>query len=270
MRKGWVFALLLLLGLSVPAAAAAHPDVDEGRERYRNAEFDAALEAFARAEQADDLTRDDLILLFESRALVHSAMQSAEDAEADLARLAVVAPDHELSRRVPPDLRETFDRLRQEGSSRPSVRVTAEAHEGGGAAVQATVEGDAVGLVRHVRVHGRSPASGSWLTAEDGPLEVPADPGTTVDHYAEAVGPGGVVLATAGSEEEPEEIAIPHPAVAAEEPTEGGDGVPWLWVGIGGGVAAAVGAIVLIAVLASDGGGFTDETQPMLPPLGEP
>ena len=52
----------LLVGLFGPSGRAfAHPDVDEARALYQQADFPGALAALARAEAANDLTRAELL-----------------------------------------------------------------------------------------------------------------------------------------------------------------------------------------------------------------
>ena len=81
----------------------------------------ATVDAFARAEAATDLTLDDLVQLFATRALVHLAMDNRGAMAADLARLLALAPDHELDPRTAPDARRTrISCVTVRSSSRPS------------------------------------------------------------------------------------------------------------------------------------------------------
>ena len=68
-------AALCLLGLSIgtPAHAQRHQALRDAVQLAESADFQGALTAFARAERAHDLTREDLIELLTERPLVHAA-----------------------------------------------------------------------------------------------------------------------------------------------------------------------------------------------------
>ena len=74
-----------------------------------------------------------------------------------------------------------------------------------------------------------------------------SDPSVPFRHYAEAVGPGGAVVARAGEESEPLR-ALPEAAVEEpeEQPSRSRVG---LWVGLGIGLAVVVAAGIVTAVL---------------------
>jgi hypothetical protein len=135
--------------------------------------------------------------------------------------------------------------------------VTVVAHvEDPAVVLTARVERDPNGLVRETRIHHREPGM-PWETTAGSEARVAAE---TVEHWAEAIGPGGAVLATAASADAPRRFSI-------EDDADGdggaGDGVP-LWVWIGGG-ALAVGLVVIVAVLIGSGGGESDQTRPAFP-----
>jgi len=108
-------AVLFSLLASTAFPAYAHPLVEEGIRAYEDADFDAALDAFRRAEQSSDLGRADLIDLLHNRALVFFALADTASMEGDLRRLAAVDREHILGSSVPPPVRESFERIREEG-----------------------------------------------------------------------------------------------------------------------------------------------------------
>ena len=249
--------LPLAVLLALPSTALAHPLVEEGRSRFEEADFQGALRALRGAERADDLTREDVIRLLETRALVYRALQDEARLEAALRALGTVDSDHAFSPEVPPEVSERFTHLKERlpGALRLEVDVRPIP---GGLAVEAAAHNDVEGLVRHVRVYAR-PEDGRWQSAEDQRLTVLASPGSRVIWYAQAIGPGGAVLASRGTETAPETAVVPKagradvpslPADGAPVPAEE-DGPPWLWIGVGAG-AAAVAAGVLAFFLLRD------------------
>ena len=112
-KAGCICGLALLLIAVLPAGAFAHPLVDRGIEAYENADFETALSSFARAEYAEDLSREDLVVLLHNRALVYFALGDTDSMERDLRRLARIDAGHEMDEAVPPTVRQAFDRVRQ-------------------------------------------------------------------------------------------------------------------------------------------------------------
>lgn len=234
-----------------PSAALAHDLVEQGRASYEEASFVDAIDAFARAEAAADLTVDDLAEMYEVRALVHLAMGNEDAMRADLERLAAVAPQHELDRRVLPEVQRAFADVRANRGAplriRPEVSGDAAA-----VTIRAEVENDSAQLVREVRIIGRA-GGGELASASDAPLTIVPDGALLVEYHVLAVGPGGAVLASAGSEAEP----LRHRVASEEEEEEeaeddgGGSALPWILVGAG---VLVVAAVVILAVVLVGGG----------------
>lgn len=241
--------------LCVPISASAHPLVDEGRRLYENGELLPALEAFGRAQQSDDLTLADLTEVFELRALVYRILGDEGAVEAELRRLAAIAPDHQFSEEVPPEVRETFVRMRARNRGRIEIRVELHA-SGGAAALSARAFNDVAGLVDRIELAGRT--ASEWQVDRAGALSLEVDPGERVEFYARAIGPGGVVLATLGDENDPESRVI------EAEPEGGLSG--WAWLGIIGGSALVVAGVVVVLLLAT---APADQFQ-VLPPMEMP
>ncbi len=245
----------LVLGASValatwvaPGHAAAHALVDEGRRLYEEeADFVAALDVLGRAAAGDDLVVDDVVSLFETRALVYLAMGRQDDMRADLRRLAAIRTDHALPSGAPPDVVAAFAEIRATSAGPPRLSASTEA-SALGVTVSVRVDDDALDLVREVRITGRV-AGGEWEHATGAPLFVATPSGGVVEYYAEAIGPGGAVIARTGEPSAPLRAA---PVVAAA--ATGGGEPTWPWVVGGVGAALVVAVVVTVVVLTAGGG----------------
>jgi hypothetical protein len=236
------------------------------------ADFEAALSAFDEAEQAAVLSRDDLAVLFGHRAVVHFAVGDRDAMEADLRRLAAVRPGASLPRTAPPPVREAYRTL----ESQAPLRVSAKAAPlDGGLQVRAGTTGDPGGLVRHTRVAARAHGHRTWSASEAGVVAVLARPGHIVEWYAEAIGPGGVVLDARGSAENPVRSRAGGAAAPSVAEADGplADAVasedrsrpsPWWWVGTGT-AAVVVGVVATsVALTRSSGAAHTTVSSPTL------
>lgn len=258
--KSCTFAALAILvaGVSLGWAgtAFANAEVDEGRRLFEEAEFLEALDAFARAEAAEDLTEDELVALLETRALVHLAMGNEEPMRADLARLVTVAPEHALDRRAPPEVRRAYAEVRSQSSGpvRLSVSPTPVAT---GVSIEASAQNDAQRLVRRVRIFGRAQGAGSWERADDAPLLVTAS--GVVEYYAQAIGPGGVVLASSGSDDAPLRTSGSADEAAAGG---GGDDTVLIAILVVVGVLVVAGGVTTGVILGTSGGSDQTQLQP--------
>jgi hypothetical protein len=279
-RFSLALSLAALLISASAGVASAHPILDEAQSRFDEADFEGALAAFERAEQAGDLTRDDVIQLYVQRALVHHTLGDEANLETDLMRLASLEPDYEFGRQVPPVVREAFDRVKGRTTGRIAVRVDAQSHAGG-VLLEARVSNDTSGIVQEVRLGARAPGN-AWTQRSNATLEMPASSDATLEIYAEAVGPGGAVLASDGTPDDPVSGTVGE---LAERDLTGGsggggggggeiiapppdddDGLPlWPFL-LGGGILLAAGAAVLIAVLVAGGSSNTALMPPMVQP----
>ncbi|MEM9192055.1 MAG: hypothetical protein AAGF12_22975 [Myxococcota bacterium] len=244
--------IALLLGFSVPAYA--HPSVERGIAHYEAAEFDEALEAFAAAERADDLTRDELETLYLTRALVHSATGNRNAMRNDLQRLAALDPDRELGRSVNPRVRRAFRHAAADVSQPLAIEVDI-GPANGELRIQAQVSGDIANLVRDVRVYAE--LGGRWQSRSD-ELLVPAH--RSFRYYVEAEGAGGVVLVHQGDRRSPRSYGdvgefLGDAGLGLAEPgTEENSGSHLGWWIAGGTIAvAAATAGIILAVIFSGG-----------------
>ena len=105
--------ILMVLGLLslLSGEARAHPLLDQAMTSYEEANFQAALHTFNDAAQNADLSVEELLHLFEMRALVHHAVGNRAAMLADLRRLAAVRPSYRLSRLSPPPVRDALEHM---------------------------------------------------------------------------------------------------------------------------------------------------------------
>ncbi len=256
-----VLALLVLL----PGQAFAHPLIEEARNAYNSAHHEHGLELLDQAEAGTDLSREDLEELLLLRAMLHRAEHHMDLAEVDLFRLAALDPSRQLGREVHPTLRRLFETVR-ERVPRP-LRLDATAQRNGETVdVRVVVTDDAAGLTQGFRVHGRSDSS-RWLDTTDATLTIPVAPNEGAEYWAEAIGPGGAVIASVGTATNPERVEAsgvsadtvatgPDLTVSDDSTTTGpatgggGGGIPdWVWIVGGVGLAVIVAAIVTVVVL---------------------
>lgn len=250
----WALAVsLVCVGLSSSSTAFAHPLVDLARQRLEEADFEGSISAAAEAEREGDLTLADYVALLESRALAHLALGDEAGMRTDLIALASIDRNHSFPDSAPPALREAFASARREVPRALGLRVAREERDGM-LHFEAVVEDDTASLVRALRIEARS-GTGAWIRGQNGAVEVPRTD-ARVDYFAEALGPGGAVLASDGSRTQPlsyipEAAPLLPPSGDPRDDDEGGGGFPWLWVGVG---AGAVAVTVLVVALAASSG----------------
>jgi len=236
----WALPLLAVLGAA--PTARAHPDVDDGRARYAQADFEGALAAFERAERSPELTREDLIDVLEGRALAHYALEDLDGANDAVRRLASVDPHHRASDELPPELLRMFEAAAAQVGD--GIALGVDSHRDGERVELTPVpSGDVMGLVRALVIAGR--ADGEWVVGDANGVTLDAPPDRTVEYYASALGPGAAVLASVGSERAPLRLEAP--------PSDEASGLPlWGWGLAGGGAALAIVVVIVAAVAASN------------------
>ncbi len=247
-------SLVAVLIVASFSPVRAHPLVDEAQGLYEQAEFEAALARLGQAEARTELTRASLARLLELRALIHFALGDEEAMREDLAALASVAPNHTPSPLSPPALVQALGEQRAQ-----PVRLRLELQED----VVTPVVVDALGLLQGVRLVWRSDTdvAGGWHVEEGRlPRRMLRD-GERIEVYAEGVGPGGVVLATAASAQSPRVFGA---ALEEEVPAGMSLGAK---LGIAAGVVVGVALIATAVALAVSG---EDRLQPGMPMLEFP
>ncbi len=199
----FAFALVLCLA----SVAHAHPKIDQARRSYEQADFDKAFELLGEAESAETLTRAELATLYELRALVHLGLHNYVEMETDLERLVLVDPDRAPNARMPPDLARALSKVRAGSRGPLEVQVAATSGQSG-VTLEAALSTETFGVVNEIRLFGRRDGTTEWVTSTDGLLLVPASTGEAVQYYAEAVGPGGQILAHHASAKVPKLIHV--------------------------------------------------------------
>ena len=231
--------------------AAAHPDIDEAHRHYDDAAFTEALEALGRAEQSPRLTEAELHELLALRATIHFATRTDDAFHNALRTLASIAPDHRFDPNLPPLFLEAWQQAR-DAAEPLEVRVTT-SERGDALRFHAYVEGSADSLVRgtpalHVRERGRA-----WQSGREGVLVLHGAHADAVELYAEAVGPGGVIVARHGTADAPRVLnVVPLAVQARAEPPPPSDPVPWLVAGAASMVAVALAVALVVVATAAD------------------
>ncbi len=244
----WLVWLVVLWVL--PAGASAQ--LAEGRRRLEEADFEGAIVALDLAEQEDGLTREDVIAIFEARAIARRATGDVAGAREDLQRLASLDPAHVFPAEAPPEL---ADELAEVASAAPlEIVVEWEDEASDRVTVDARITGDSTGLVTDVVIWTRSgPSPWRRSTGSSATVDVRTSSGQ-VQGYVEALGPGGAVIATVGSRESPLLHRIGVVDTPTTPATPGGpadDTLLHIGLAAGGGGLALVIVIVVAAVVGS-------------------
>lgn len=117
---------ILMCSWLMPSSAFAHPLLESAVEAYEEADFETALRTFDTAARNADLSVEELLKLFEMRALVQHALGDEGAMNQDLERLVAVRTSYQLSRLAPPSVREAFARIAAERSGDKSVELRIE------------------------------------------------------------------------------------------------------------------------------------------------
>lgn len=157
------FGIIGLLGVLclLSTEAKAHYLLDDAIASYEDADFRAALRTFNLAARDADLSVEELLLLFEMRALVHHAMGNETAMLRDLERVGALRPSHELSGLAPPPVRKAFDDMLEANGGTLGVELVIEEKVFDGKPfVVARVEQVPKDLVHHVGLQCRVPPEG--------------------------------------------------------------------------------------------------------------
>jgi hypothetical protein len=239
-----VGALLLSAALLAQSApAAAHPDLDRGKELAADLDLAPALAAFQAALVSGTLTRAELITLLDERVLVLYGLRRRTELHEDMLWLSALEPDHRLDLRAPPELIAMWTSVRDQARGPLSLNLRAEL-DGDALKAEALPAGTVPETGLDTRVYLRD---GLRSYKQYGPsLREPARAGARYGLYAETIGLGGVVVAHAYTAEEPLEVqgarsALPAAATPVERESWAKAHRGWL---IGGAVLLlAAGAI---------------------------
>ena len=231
-----------------PSARAGEAEVGVGIAAYEAADFDAALQAFERAETLG-LDRELLVRVLSHRVLIAQAAGDTSALEAQALRLVTLEPEA-LRQEASPDLTRALEHARSRADGIVRIRIESEV-EGDHVLVRARVEGDAAGIVREVRLFaGRDrgelvPANNAVVRLEGSTLE-------GIVLVAECIGPGNAMLAHEGTVAAPTTLAAMTARSLLAQPIPATNDDTALHVGLALGGAAVVIAAVVITVLVVD------------------
>lgn len=262
------FLKFILLAISIEMfmcsspAWADHPRLDEAARLIGEASFEDALEALAEVEGADHLTRDEVLRLLVLLSLVHHALGNEPELDSNLTALASIEPDHTFASNVPPTVQARFETLQSELEGPLDLEVEGRRIRGG-FQIDARIQGDDGDLVEETQIYARLPG-GEWVQTEGRTASIPVRGEGAVEYYVVALGPGGAVLLTEGTEFEPLLIGTagdgnlsgdpsgdPATTVPPVEDPEARERRAWPWALLGTGIAAIIVGAVVAGVLVS-------------------
>jgi len=140
MRVRLEVVVLFCLFSVPPSVVRADPLIDQAISAYEDADFQAALDAFNEAAANGDLSIEELLQLFEMRALVSHALNDDAGMMEDLRRLAAVRPTYRLGRLSPPPMHNAFNEaLKANGSLGAELRIEERTMHGGPSIVASVV-----------------------------------------------------------------------------------------------------------------------------------
>jgi hypothetical protein len=233
----------LLLCLCRTSDAHAHPELERGKRLMAELEFEAALQAFERAVDSRELSRDELLSLLQERALALHALKREPELLRDFVWLAALAPEHILDTRAPPDLVAVWTSVRDQARGALGLKLEA---EGAGRALRLRAE--LTGTVPEgvqTRIGVRSPG-GDWEITDGPETLLGQRSGEEVEAYAEALGLGGLVVAQAGAPERPLSFALQVASPTLTSQHDQGDAAHWL---IGGSAVLAAAAVAVTSIM---------------------
>jgi len=135
--------------------------LDDAIASYEDADFRSALRTFNLAARDADLSFEELLLLFEMRALVHHAMGNQAAMLRDLERVGALDPSHQLGELAPPPVRKAFDEVLEARGGTLGVELVIEEQVlDAKPFIVARVENVPKDLVHHIGLQCRVPPDG--------------------------------------------------------------------------------------------------------------
>jgi hypothetical protein len=179
-------------------------------------ELEPALLAYQRALDSNHLTYEELVELLKERALLLHGLKRLLERDADLEWLCAIAPDADLGMRAPPELAEALREIRGHRKGVLEVKLRYELTNSLEAHAKLL---RAPSLGARTRIWIRE-TNGAWRGELTDTLWQVAIAGQRLELYAEALAPGGVVVAHDYSVQAPLRILVgeSRPAVPAPLP----------------------------------------------------
>ena len=239
---------LALIGLAV-ALNTPTPSLELAELQIRQAQLRTALRTLESLTTHGSLDRAGLVRTLVLRLQLYAALKQPRALAQDAYDLASLAPDTSVVG-LRPDAKAAFLRAKSATPPAPALTMTA-AYRDGRVVVRASPSGPA-SLVKDVRLYARVTGD-RWHISPGAPIVLNARPDASIEFYGAIIGPGGAVIAQAGSAAHPRRWsrptvlsnAIPVPPPTAE-PTP-----VWPWI-VGGTVIVVTAAIVTGVVLSNN------------------
>jgi hypothetical protein len=231
--------IAFVLALASPASAQSRSA--EALEQYRAANFEAAIEIARTVLSGEGESSEAVATALEVLVLSYLGEGRDEPAFNALRALSIVAREHGFLPETPPDVVERHRAL-VEAQARLAL-FTEATNAPDRVELSTRLEGAGTDLVSAILLHVRV-GDGEWRVSREG-RQTLAGVREPIAYYARALGPGGVVLANVGSEREP--LIVTAEAAPIEEGPSA-----WIFVGIGAGLAALIGIVVAVVIVARD------------------
>ncbi|MBL8952206.1 MAG: tetratricopeptide repeat protein [Myxococcaceae bacterium] len=256
----------MLLTVALWVTLGSDPLVRRGAALFDTLDFEGALASYERALTVRLGSSDELVEALLGVGLCEATLGNDARAKLAFSRALAVKPDVQLEGAdISPRQRAPFDAARAEAKGRPAVRIEHTPPRtfppGAPVTLSAEVVNDWQGLVTGARLVFRREGQGAWeevAVTGPGPFSpmLPVLGGGAVEYYVQAVGPGGSPVSSWRSAEDPMRVRVAEPA---------DDGAPlyqrpWLWVVVGGVVAAGVVSAVVVTQTATPD--YTVRTRP--------
>jgi hypothetical protein len=240
--------------VSSAGSAWAQP-AEDARQLYLNARFQEAVEAFDAVLVAEGVTRADVVESHRHLTALHVLLGDATQASRH-ARLAVaLEPAVQAPEGAPPQVTQALDAARSELGGAASLSIAPEGEVVAGESVRAVAEltPSPEGLAASVFVRCTA-GSGAPVEGTAAPPRVAVEVPTTEED--DAVACRAAARTSAGVD-----LIVAEQSILLEGgsgtgyggPADDGGGLPWIWIGVGAGALVLAG--VLVAVLATSGGG---------------
>jgi hypothetical protein len=267
-----IASILLLLTLAPGGIARAQTALDNARAAYERGALTDALAHYETALRTPGNTSEALAEIHLHIGMLRAALGDSNAARAEFEIVLALTPELAAPSELPPSQLAIFEEIRS-GRQGP-LRVSIEARRRDAATrVRAQVEGAPPGSVARLRV-----VAGDWsedIEAERGEVAIPTQVWSAGPRAIEVVALdrfGGVLARArvpAPTSIESVRVAVdagprqrtapPSSVPPAEDPIQN----PWLWTGLGVGIAVVAGIVIAIAIGGAQDSGWA---APMMRP----
>lgn len=251
------FAVLVSLAQApaVKAAPLKDPLLRRGAALFDTLDFDNARATYERALSVRLGSVEELAEAWLGLGLCDATLGDDDKAKQAFLKALAIKPDARLEgAEISPRQRAPFDAARAEARGRPAIRVDHVPPRafppGAPVKLTVTVDNDWQQLVAGARLEFRRAGQAWEEVAQNGPspltLVLPPLGAGAVEYYLEAIDARGSPVARWRGPDAPMKVGIVEPVEEAAPPLYQR---PWLWVAVGGVVAAGVAAGVAASLL---------------------